>query len=144
MRSRYAFGTGGITGTGLGLGVPDKIPAAATDFVFAAIGEELGLLGTLAIVMAFMLLVGTGFRIAVDAERGFSKMLAAGLITILGVQTFIIIGGVTRVIPLTGITLPFVSYGGSLPVANFVTLALLARVSHDTAVQRARASGEIA
>lgn len=136
IQSWYAFGTGGLAGTGLGLGNPDKIPNAATDFVFSAIGEELGLVGTIAIVVAFMLLVGTAYRIAVDATRPFQKLFAAGLATILGFQTFIILGGVTRLIPLTGITLPFVSYGGSSLVANFAVLALLLRISDETARER--------
>ena len=85
-----------------------------------------------------MLLVGSGFRIAIQAERPFSKLFAAGLTTILGVQTFVIIGGVTRVIPLTGVTLPFVSYGGSSLVANFVILALLLRISDETVAPRKR------
>ncbi len=139
IQSWYAFGTGGFAGTGLGLGNPDKIPNAATDFVFSAIGEELGLIGTLSVVIGFMLFVGSSFRIAVDAVRPFSKLLAAGLATIIGLQTFIILGGVTRVIPLTGITLPFVSYGGSSLVANFVVLALLLRVSDETAKSRVNA-----
>jgi cell division protein FtsW len=134
VQSLYAFGSGGFQGTGLGLGRPDVIPVATTDFIFAAIGEELGLLGTVAVVIAFMLLVGSAYRIAVQAQRPFSKLFAAGLATILGVQTFVIIGGVTRVIPLTGVTLPFVSYGGSSLVANFVILALLLRISHENAV----------
>ncbi len=133
VQSLFAFGTGGFAGTGLGLGSPQKIPNASTDFVFSAIGEELGLLGTVAVIIGFLLLIGTGFRIAVQADRPFSQLFAAGLTTILGVQTFIIIGGVTRLIPLTGITLPFISYGGSSLVANFVILALLLRISDETA-----------
>ncbi len=133
VQSLFAFGTGGFAGTGLGLGSPQKIPNAATDFVFSAIGEELGLLGTVAVIIGFLLVIGTGFRIAVQADRPFSKLFAAGLTTILGVQTFVIIGGVTRLIPLTGITLPFISYGGSSLVANFVILALLLRISDETA-----------
>lgn len=132
IQSWYAFGTGGVAGTGLGLGNPDKIPQVATDFVFAAVGEELGLLGTIGIVLCFLLVVGTGFRIALEAPRPFPKLFAAGLTAILGLQTFLILGGVTRLIPLTGITLPFVSYGGSSLVANFVILALLLRVSEET------------
>lgn len=132
IQSWYAFGTGGVAGTGLGLGNPEKIPQVATDFVFAAVGEELGLLGTIGIVLCFLLVVGTGFRIALEAPRPFPKLFAAGLTAILGLQTFLILGGVTRLIPLTGITLPFVSYGGSSLVANFVILALLLRVSEET------------
>jgi len=132
IQAQYAFGSGGIAGTGLGLGSPNLIPNAATDFVFAAIGEELGLVGTIGIVAAFMLLVGSAFRIAADATRPFSKLFAAGIATILGFQTFLIVGGVTRLIPLTGITLPFVSYGGSSLVANFALIAILLRISDDT------------
>ena len=136
-KSWYAFGSGGISGTGLGLGNPELIPNAATDFVFSAIGEELGLVGTIGVLVAFMLLIGSAYRIAVDATRPFAKLFAAGIATILGFQTFLIIGGVTRVIPLTGITLPFVSYGGSSLVANFALLAILLRISDDTARERA-------
>ena len=139
IQSWYAFGTGGFAGTGLGLGNPDKIPNAATDFVYSAIGEELGLLGTVGVLIAFMLFVGSAYRIAVDAVRPFAKLFAAGIATIIGFQTVIILGGVMRVIPLTGITLPFVSYGGSSLVANFVALALLLRVSDETTRARATA-----
>jgi peptidoglycan glycosyltransferase len=128
----FAFGTGGVTGTGLSLGSPGRIPAVTTDFIFAAIGEELGLLGTVAIVTAFLLMVGVGLRIAVQARSDFEKLLATGLTVTLGVQTFIILGGVTRLVPLTGITLPFVSYGGSSLLANYILLALLLRISSDS------------
>jgi peptidoglycan glycosyltransferase len=131
-QSWFAFGTGGIAGTGLGLGNPDKIPLAATDFVFSAIGEELGFVGAVGVLTCFVLFVGSALRVAVDATRPFSKLFAAGLATIIGVQTLIIVGGVTRMIPLTGVTLPFVSYGGSSLVANFVLLALLLRISDET------------
>jgi cell division protein FtsW (lipid II flippase) len=128
-QSLFAMATGGILGTGLGMGRPGFIPDAHTDFVFSAIGEELGLLGTTAILLLFILLVVRGFRAAVQSPDGFGQLLAAGMSTILALQSFVIIGGVTRLIPLTGITLPFVSYGGSSLVANFVLLALLVRVS---------------
>jgi peptidoglycan glycosyltransferase len=137
VQGLFAFGSGGFAGTGLSLGSPQKIPAAPTDFIFAAIGEELGLLGTTAIIVAFLLMVGVGLRIALRAENHFDKMLATGLTAILGLQTFIILGGVTRLVPLTGITLPFVSYGGSSLLANYVLLALLLRLSDDTG-RRAR------
>ena len=132
VQGLYAFGSGGLAGTGISLGSPQKIPAAATDFIFAAIGEELGLLGTTAFLVAYLLMVGVGFRIALRAENRFDKLLATGLTTILGLQSFIIIGGVTRLVPLTGITLPFVSYGGSSLLANYMLLALLLRISDDS------------
>jgi peptidoglycan glycosyltransferase len=138
VQSMFAFGTGGFAGTGLGLGNPQQIPNAPTDFVFSAIGEELGLLGTVAVLAAILLFVGSGFRIAVQADRPFPKLFAAGLTTIIGVQSFVIIGGVTRVIPLTGVTLPFISYGGSSLIANFIILALLLRISDDNARAPAR------
>jgi peptidoglycan glycosyltransferase len=129
IQATFALAFGGITGTGPGLGSPGRIPAAETDFIFAAIGEELGLLGTTAVLVAFLLMVGTGLRIALRADAPFDKLLAAGLTAILGIQSFIIIGGVIRLVPLTGITLPFVSYGGSSLVANYVLLGLLMRIS---------------
>ena len=128
-QSIFALSTGGTLGTGLGQGAPYLIPSASTDFIFSALGEELGLLGTVGILLLFFTLVVRGFRIAVRRDDGFGKLLAVGLSTSLAVQTFVIVGGVTRLIPLTGITLPFVSYGGSSLVANFALLALLARVS---------------
>ncbi len=133
IQGLFAFGSGGIAGTGLGVGSPGKVPAAHNDFIFAAIGEELGLFGATAVLLAFILMIGAGFRAAMRADRPFEKLLATGLTTILGVQAFIIIAGVVRVLPLTGVTLPFVSYGGSSLVANYVLLALLMRVSDSTA-----------
>jgi peptidoglycan glycosyltransferase len=141
VQAAFAFAAGGFAGTNLAQGSPDRIPAVTTDFTFAAIGEELGLLGTSAILIAFMLMVGAGLRIAMRAELPFEKLLAAGLTTILGVQTFIILAGVTRLVPLTGITLPFVSYGGSSLISNYVLLALLLRISDDQAA-RAQAQAE--
>ena len=136
-QSAFALADGGVTGTGLGTGSPntENIPAVETDFIFAIIGEELGLLGTTAILISFMLMIGSGLRIAITAERSFEKLLATGLTTLLGFQAFIIIAGVIRVLPLTGVTLPFVSYGGSSLLANWVLLALLLRISDDSAQQ---------
>jgi cell division protein FtsW (lipid II flippase) len=135
VQSLYGIGDGGVTGRGLGRGNPDKIPYAESDFIFAAIGEELGLIGAATVLMAFMLVIGAGLRIALRTDRTFEKLLATGLTTIVGVQAFIIIGGVIKVVPLTGITLPFVSYGGSSLLANYVLLALLIRLS-DTSARR--------
>ncbi len=133
VEAQFAFSAGGITGTGINLGSPNRIPYAETDFIFAAIGEELGLLGATAVLLAFVLIVGAGLRIALRSEVPFERLLATGLTVLIGVQSFIIIAGVIRVLPLTGITLPFVSYGGSSLIANYVLLALLLRISDDTA-----------
>lgn len=133
LQSMFAFASGGITGTGLGLGDPERIPEVQTDFIFAAIGEELGLFGATAVLLCYLLMIGSGLRVAMRAESAFDKLLAVGLTALLGIQTFIIIGGVTRLVPLTGITLPFVSYGGSSLLANYVLLALLMRISDETA-----------
>jgi len=133
IQSWYAMAWGGVAGTGIALGRPDKIPVVYNDFIFAAISEELGLLGAAAVLMAYLVMVGAGLRIAVQAEGAFEKLLATGLTALLGIQSFIIIAGVTRLLPLTGIALPFVSYGGSSLVANYVLLALLLRISDDTA-----------
>ena len=132
VQALFAFAAGGVTGTNIGQGSPQRIPAVATDFIFAAIGEELGLLGTVAVLVAFLLMVGAGLRIAMRVDTPFEKLLAAGLTAIIGLQTFIIIGGVTRLVPLTGITLPFVSYGGSSLISNYILLALLLRISDDS------------
>jgi len=131
VQALFAFAAGGFAGTNIGQGSPQRIPAVSTDFIFAAIGEELGLLGTVAILVAFLLMVGAGLRVAMRVESPFEKLLAAGLTAIIGLQTFIIIGGVTRLVPLTGITLPFVSYGGSSLISNYILLALLLRISDD-------------
>jgi peptidoglycan glycosyltransferase len=140
VQGAYALAWGGITGTGIGLGDPTRVPAIQTDFIIVAIGEELGLLGTTAVLVAYLFMVGSGLRIAIRAQHPFEKLLAVGLTTILGVQAFVIIGGVTRLVPLTGVTLPFVSYGGSSLVANYVLLALLLRISHDGAVEAGEVS----
>ncbi len=129
VEAAFALADGGLTGTGLGQGTPGKVPFAVTDMIFAAIGEELGLLGSTAVLVTFLLFVGAGFRVAAEAKSTFEKLLAAGLTSLLGFQAFVIIGGVLRVLPLTGVTLPFVSYGGSSLISNYLILALLIRIS---------------
>jgi peptidoglycan glycosyltransferase len=131
VEAQFGLASGGLTGTGPGRGYPQRVPAAETDFIFSTIGEELGLLGATAILMAFVLMIGSGLRAALGATRPFAKLLATGLTGLLGVQAFIIIAGVTRVLPLTGVTLPFVSYGGSSLLANYALLALLMRISDE-------------
>ena len=133
VQALYAFASGGVFGTGLDMGSPRYIPAVHTDFVIAAIGEELGLVGTLAIVSLFVLFVQRGFLIALNARSGFSALLAAGLTSVVALQALIILAGTLELIPLTGITLPFVSYGGSSVVANFVIVGLLLRIAHEEA-----------
>lgn len=131
VQGLFALGTGSLSGAGPGLGRPDLIPNASTDFIFAALGEELGFAGTVAILATYALIIAVGFGIAFRSRDTFRKLLAAGLTFVLAVQVFLIIGGVLRIVPLTGITLPFMSYGGSALVGNLVLVALLLRISHE-------------
>jgi cell division protein FtsW (lipid II flippase) len=135
VEASFALANGGLTGTGPGRGEPYRIPEVETDFIFAAIGEELGLVGSAGILIAFVVIVTSGLRIAIGTRDDFGKLLAAALSALIGLQAFIIIGGIIRIVPLTGITLPFVSYGGSSLVANYVLVALLLRISHDGATR---------
>ena len=134
VQALFAMGSGSLTGSGIGLGRPDLIPAAATDFIFAAVAEEMGLAGSLAVISGFALLVAVGFGIAIRSRDRFRKYLASGLTIVLALQAIIILSGVLRVMPITGLTLPFMSYGGSSLLANFVILALLLRVSDEERV----------
>jgi cell division protein FtsW (lipid II flippase) len=129
VQAMFAFGSGGVSGSGLALGSPTRIPAVQTDFIFAAIGEELGLAGTVLVLTGYLLMVGAALRIAVRTEHSFEKLVALGAGAILGLQTFIIVSGVIRLLPLTGLTLPFVSYGGSSLISNWILIALLVRIS---------------
>jgi cell division protein FtsW (lipid II flippase) len=136
VKSLYSIANGGFGGTGLGRGTftttsgDPIIPYLDTDFIYSALAQEIGLIGVCGLLLVYMLFVTRGMRASLMAQDGFSKLLAAGLTFGFALQTFIIVGGVLRVIPLTGITLPFVSYGGSSVVANFLLLALLLLVSN--------------
>jgi cell division protein FtsW (lipid II flippase) len=134
----FGMASGGMVGTGLGLGSPTFVPYVASDFILAAFGEELGMLGVSALLLLYLVLVGRGLRVAVERHDAFEKLLAVGLTTLLGLQVFVIAGGVLRLIPLTGVPLPLVSYGGTSRVATFVLLGLLIRVSAGAFVRRSR------
>jgi cell division protein FtsW (lipid II flippase)/cell division protein FtsI/penicillin-binding protein 2 len=127
VQSLFSLAAGGLTGTGMGRGLPDRIPFVATDFIFSAIGEELGLLGAAGVALAYLVFCLRGLGTAVRARSDMAALTAAGLVASFGLQAFVIIGGVSRLIPLTGITLPFVSYGGSSILSNFILLGLLMR-----------------
>lgn len=132
VQAAFALADGGLFGRGLGSTGNIKFPAKETDFIFVFIAQELGLLGAAVVIIAFVLIVGAGFRIAVRAENTFDKLLATGLSALIGLQAFIIMAGVTRLLPLTGVTLPFVSYGGSSLISNYIIVALLLRVSDES------------
>ncbi|MHB1007026.1 MAG: FtsW/RodA/SpoVE family cell cycle protein [Chloroflexota bacterium] len=136
VQGLLAFANGGVLGTGLGRGQPNLVPAAITDFPFAAIGEELGLAGALAVLALYLILIYRGYRIALDAFDPFEQLLATGLTTVLALQTFIIVGGNIKLIPLTGITLPFISYGGSSLLTNFAIVGILLAISNHSERQR--------
>lgn len=129
VQALAALASGGVFGAGLGYGHPGYIPAVHTDLVLAALGEEIGLAGLLAIGMLYLVLVLRGVHIALRAADGFHALLAAGLSLAIGIQTILIIGGTLRVLPLTGITLPFISYGGNSLLTNYLIVGLLLRVS---------------
>lgn len=129
VQSDYSLASGGLFGTGFGLGHPTYISQVQTDYIFSAIGEELGLLGTLAVIALYFLFVIRSYIIAMRAEDGFIQLCVAGLATSIGLQTIIIVGGVLRIIPLTGITLPFISYGGSSLVTNLAVVGLILYMS---------------
>ena len=129
VQGLFAMAHGGIWGTGLGAGVPQMVPVAESDFIIASLGEELGLIGLFAIFGLYLLLVSRGLRSAFNHSDDFSKLLAIGLSFVLALQTFIVVGGVTRVVPLTGLTTPFLAAGGSSLLANWIIIGLLLRIS---------------
>ena len=129
VQGLYGMANGGLLGTGLGQGRPDIVPFAESDFIVAGIGEELGLTGLFALLLLYGLLVQRGLRTAIGVRDGFGKLFAAGLAFSMALQVFVVVGGVTRVIPLTGLTTPFLAYGGSSLVSNWIIVALLLRIS---------------
>lgn len=139
-QSLFAIASGGLFGTNPGLGRPEQIPEASSDFIFAIITQETGLVGATGVMLLFVLFVTIGVRTALRCEDSFGKLLGAGLASLVGIQAFIIIAGVTRLIPLTGITLPFVSYGGSSIFSNFIILGILIAIS-DQVTAGPRGSG---
>jgi cell division protein FtsW (lipid II flippase) len=128
-QGNFGLAHGSLLGTGLGGGLPQLVPLAESDFIFSSLGEELGLAGLFALLVLYLLLVSRGIRIGFNHPDDFSKLLATGLSFVMALQTFIVIGGVTRVVPLTGLTTPFLAAGGSSLLANWIIVALLLRVS---------------
>lgn len=131
VQSLFALAAGGLVGVGPGNGLPERIPYAETDFIFSAIGEELGLLGAAAVVLCFLVITLRGLATATRAKTDVAAFVAIGLVASIALQTFVIVGGVTRLIPLTGVTLPFVSYGGSSLLSTFIALGLLLRAGDE-------------
>lgn len=141
VQGLFGFASGGIVGTGLGAGHPGIVPLAESDYIMASLGEELGLIGVFAILTLFMLFVARGIRIGVNGSDDFGRLLAVGLTFVIALQVFIVVGGVTRVIPVTGLTTPFLAAGGSSLVANWIIVALLLRLSDTVRHQRDEAVG---
>jgi len=129
VEATFGMGWGGLIGRGFGGGSPERVPYANSDFIISSIGEELGLTAVIAVILLYGLIVERALRAALVCRDGFGKLMATGLAAIFALQVFVVIGGVTSLIPLTGLTTPFLSYGGSSLVANWVIIALLLRIS---------------
>ena len=129
VQGLFGMAYGGMFGAGWGEGYPDRVPFAFSDFVYASLGEELGLTGLLAILLIYLVIVQRGLRHAVGVRDGFGKLLAGGLAFVMALQLFVVVGGITRIIPLTGLTLPFMAQGGSSLLANWIVIALMLRIS---------------
>jgi cell division protein FtsW (lipid II flippase) len=136
VQGLIALANGGIIGTGVGLGHPTFVPVVQSDMIFTALGEELGLAGLFAIVGIYLLIIYRGYRIAIEASDAFSQLLAAGLTSIFAIQALVIAAGNMKFLPLTGLPLPFLSYGGSSIIANYIIIGILLRISHNTAMER--------
>lgn len=130
IQAQFGFAWGGLTGRGWGLGRPWMTPLAKSDFISAALGEELGIIGLMAIVMVYAIIVARSLRVALASHDAFGKLLASGLGFVFALQVFAIIGGVTRLLPLTGLTTPFMSQGGSSMLSNWVILGILLVISN--------------
>ncbi len=137
-QSLFAIAEGGFFGSGIGLGYPEYIPLAYTDFIFSAICEEMGIFAGIGVIMLFLILVYRGFKIAISQRDKFFRIVALGISILFGIQSFIIFGGVLNMIPLTGITIPFVSYGGSSMVSSFIALGILQVASEELDVEEKR------